>query len=124
MSNEEGTCCFCGEECNSCSQACGICSRQLLYKNLPFYNQEKEEEKEEKKEETKVEEKKEIKEEKEREEKLEILKEKLENSCKDFYTYIANKYSKNKDKKKFLYDKSELLLKRINDLRERIKNIN
>ena len=26
-----GQCCFCGNECNPCSQSCGRCSRKLIY---------------------------------------------------------------------------------------------
>lgn len=26
-----GTCCFCGEGCNPCSQSCGRCARQLIW---------------------------------------------------------------------------------------------
>ena len=29
MSEERGTCCYCKDECNICSQACGRCARQL-----------------------------------------------------------------------------------------------
>jgi len=28
---QEGLCCFCGEECNPCSQACGRCARALSW---------------------------------------------------------------------------------------------
>ncbi len=26
---KEGTCCFCGDECNPASQSCGACTRRL-----------------------------------------------------------------------------------------------
>lgn len=30
--SEYGTCCFCGEYCNPCSQSCGRCARQMTMK--------------------------------------------------------------------------------------------
>lgn len=31
-----GTCCFCGGECNPCSQACGMCARSLSSYGFDF----------------------------------------------------------------------------------------
>ena len=45
-----GTCCFCGNECNSCSQSCGSCARSLTGFSLgwnPFPNSTPNEENEE-----------------------------------------------------------------------------
>ena len=31
IDNSIGKCCFCGGDCNPCSQACGRCARDLTY---------------------------------------------------------------------------------------------
>ena len=31
---EEGTCCFCGDECNPMSQACGYCMRRMTMRAM------------------------------------------------------------------------------------------
>lgn len=34
---EPGTCCFCGNECNPASQACGACPRNLFFRGAWTY---------------------------------------------------------------------------------------
>lgn len=35
---EYGSCCYCGDDCNICSQACGRCARSLTGFGIGMYN--------------------------------------------------------------------------------------
>ena len=34
---EHGHCCYCNDQCNQCSQACGSCMRQMSWGCMPSY---------------------------------------------------------------------------------------